>query len=157
MNTKAKLILSTIVLTSLCSCFLGTGTVDASEYNNKVVSLRAASDTTLTVSRIPHNTILYYERFRLANYNQSDSTQRWVMEYNANAGGYYIREQISGKSEFLHRNIFGIMEEAFWTSRVKRKGRNSVEVIFSRTEFVGKYNFYRKYVKRELYELDQRR
>ncbi|MDO2411146.1 hypothetical protein QUB72_13035 [Enterococcus faecium] len=43
---KAKLILSTIVLTSLCSGFLGTGTVDASEharntYNNKVVSLLA--------------------------------------------------------------------------------------------------------------------
>lgn len=35
---KAKLILSTIVLTSLCSGFLGTGTVDASEYNNKASS-----------------------------------------------------------------------------------------------------------------------
>ena len=92
---KAKLILSTIVLTSLCSGFLGTGTVDASEYNNKVVSLRAASDTTLTVSRIPHNPILYFE-ISMENYNQSDSTQRWVMEYNANAGGYYIREQIPG-------------------------------------------------------------
>ncbi|HGF8010526.1 TPA: hypothetical protein QFC76_000654 [Enterococcus faecium] len=57
---KAKLILSTIVLTSLSSGFLGSGTVDASAYN------------------------------------QSDSTQRWVMEYNANAGGYYIREQIPG-------------------------------------------------------------
>ena len=67
--------------------------MDASEYNNKVVSLRAASDTTLTVSRIPHNPILYFE-ISMENYNQSDSTQRWVMEYNANAYGYYIREQI---------------------------------------------------------------
>ncbi len=52
---KAKLILSTIVLTSLCSGFLGTGTVDASEharntYNNKVVSLLAASDPTLAMT-----------------------------------------------------------------------------------------------------------
>lgn len=92
---KAKLILSTIVLTSLSSGFLGSGTVDASAYNNKVVSLRAASDTTLTVSRIPYNPILYFE-IGMENYNQSDSTQRWVMEYNANAGGYYIREQIPG-------------------------------------------------------------
>lgn len=72
--------------------------MDASEYNNKVVSLRAASDTTLTVSRIPHNPILYFE-ISMENYNQSDSTQRWVMEYNANAYGYYIREQIP-KYEF---------------------------------------------------------
>ena len=93
---KAKLILSTIVLTSLSSGFLGSGTVDASAYNNKVVSLRAASDTTLTVSRIPYNPILYFE-ISMENYNQSDSTQRWVMEYNANTGGYYIREQDSGK------------------------------------------------------------
>ncbi|HFD1599561.1 TPA: hypothetical protein QFQ48_000768 [Enterococcus faecium] len=92
---KAKLILSTIVLTSLSSGFLGSGTVDASAYNNKVVSLRAASDTTLTVSRIPYNPILYFET-SMENYNQSDSTQRWVMEYNANTGGYYIREQIPG-------------------------------------------------------------
>ena len=102
---KAKLILSTIVLTSLCSGFLGTGTVDASEYNNKVVSLRAASDTTLTVSRIPYNPILYFE-IGMENYNQSDSTQRWVMEYNANAGGYYIREQIPGSMNFTPQYIW---------------------------------------------------
>ncbi|WP_275400988.1 hypothetical protein [Enterococcus faecium] len=106
---KAKLILSTIVLTSLSSGFLGSGTVDASEharntYNNKVVSLRAASDTALTVSRIPYNPILYFE-ISMENYNQSDSTQRWVLEYNANAGGYYIREQIPGSVNFTPQYI----------------------------------------------------
>lgn len=94
---KAKLILSTIVLTSLCSGFLGTGTVDASEharntYNNKVVSLLAASDPTLAMTHTEPDPYLWNELF-METYAPSNAAQRWVMEYNENSGGYYIREE----------------------------------------------------------------
>ncbi len=70
----------------------------------------------------------------MENYNQSDSTQRWVMEYNANPVVIISGSRFEG---ILHRNIFGIVEEAFWTSRVTKEGRDSVEVIFSRQNSLG--------------------
>ena len=103
--------------------------------------------------------LFYILKLGMENYNQSDSTQRWVMEYNTNAGGYYIRGADSGRYRILVQiYLEGIAgEEALWTSRVTENVGTLWKLHSAGPELVGKYIFYRKYVKRDLFELEQRR